>query len=78
VLLAQADRGCHAAHEANGDVVVDYSTGDVLNFVGYDASATFAQIDPFHGQVTYNAGASNDIITILNGAAINPADVVFT
>ena len=38
--------------------------GDSLSFVGYDAGASFANIDATHWQVNYNGGLSDDIITL--------------
>lgn len=62
--------------EAYGDLVVDFegngaAAGDVLVFLGYDAGATFTQIDGSHWQVNYNGGATHDVITFLNGGANN-------
>ncbi len=53
--------------------------GDALQFVGYGAVGLvgFQQIDPMHWQVVYNGGASADVITFLNGAAIDATDFIF-
>jgi Ca2+-binding RTX toxin-like protein len=69
--------------EADSDIVVDFAgngaaAGDSLQFVGYGAGATFTQNDATHWQVTYNSGASTEIITLLNGASIDPTDFAFT
>jgi Ca2+-binding RTX toxin-like protein len=69
--------------QANGDTVVDFAgqgtaTGDSLHFVGYGAGATFTNIDTTHWQVNYNGGAAHEIITFMNGAAIDPSDVLFS
>jgi Ca2+-binding RTX toxin-like protein len=70
------------AGQANGDAVVDFAgngaaAGDSLRFVGYGAGATFTNVDTTHWQVNYNGGASHDVITLLNGAAIDPSDFLF-
>ena len=69
-------------HTANGTTVTDFAgngtaAGDVLEFAAYGAGATFTSIDATHWQVTYNGGASHDIITFSNAAAIDPSDVLF-
>jgi Ca2+-binding RTX toxin-like protein len=68
--------------QAGGDTIVDFAgngagAGDSLRFVGYGPGATFADIDATRWQVNYNGGASHDIITFMNGAAIDAADFVF-
>jgi Ca2+-binding RTX toxin-like protein len=70
------------AGEADGDTVVDFAgngaaAGDSLQFVGYGAGATFTQNDATHWQVNFNGGASHEIITFMNGAAIDPTDFAF-
>jgi serralysin len=70
------------AGEADGDTVVDFAgngagTADRLLFVGYGAGATFSQNDATHWQVSYNSGSAHDVITFLNGAAIQPSDFFF-
>ena len=70
--------------EANGDTITDFAgngaaVGDSLLFTGYGGGATFTQIGATNQwQVNYNGGASQDVITFSNGAAINPLDVQFT
>jgi Ca2+-binding RTX toxin-like protein len=71
------------AGEANGDVITDFvgngaATGDSLQFVGYGAEATFTNIDATHWQVNFNGGASHEIITFLNGAAIVESDFLLS
>jgi type VI protein secretion system component Hcp len=72
-----------AAGQADGDTVVDFDDGgpfasaDSLQFVGYGAGATLSQNDATHWQVNFNGGASHEVITFLNGAAIQQSDVVF-
>jgi glucose/arabinose dehydrogenase len=68
--------------QANGDTIVDFTgngaaAGDKLHFVGYGPGATFTNIDPTHWQVNYNGGASHDVITFSNAAAIHASDVMF-
>jgi endoglucanase len=71
------------AGQGNGDMVVDFAgngagLGDSLQFVGYGAGATFTNIDATHWQVNFNGGASHETITFMNGASIDPSDVVFS
>jgi Ca2+-binding RTX toxin-like protein len=66
----------------SGDTVVDFAgngsgLGDSLHFVDYGAGATFTNIDATHWQVNYNGGTQHEIITFMNGAPIDPTDVVF-
>jgi len=68
--------------EGNGDMVADFAgngsaAGDLLRFVGYGTGATFTNIDATHWQVNYNGGTQHEIITFMNGAPIDPTDVVF-
>jgi hypothetical protein len=68
--------------QATGDTVVDFTgngagAGDSLRFVGYGTGATLTNIDATHWQVNYNGGASHDVITFSNGAAIDPSDFLF-
>jgi microcystin-dependent protein len=68
--------------EGDGDMVADFTgngaaAGDSLRFVGYGAGATFTNIDASHWQVNYNNGTQHEIITFMNGAPIDPTDVVF-
>jgi Ca2+-binding RTX toxin-like protein len=69
--------------EAAGDTVVDFvgnnaAAGDSLQFVGYGPGATFTNIDATHWQVNYSGGALHEIITFMNGAAIDPTDFLFS
>ena len=68
--------------QANGDTVVDFAgngaaAGDSLRFVGYGAGASFTNVDATHWQVNFNGGASHDVITFMNGAAIDASDFLF-
>jgi Ca2+-binding RTX toxin-like protein len=68
--------------QGNGDTVVDFAGNgaaaeDSLQFVGFGGGATFTNIDATHWEVNYNGGASHDIITFMNGAAIDATDFVF-
>ena len=68
--------------QANGDTVVDFAgngaaAGDLLRFVGYGAGASFTNIDATHWQVNFNGGASHDVITFMNAAAIDASDFLF-
>jgi Ca2+-binding RTX toxin-like protein len=69
--------------QGNGDTVVDFAgngaaAGDSLRFVGYGAGATFTNIDATHWQVNFNAGASHEVITFMNGAPVDLTDYSFT
>jgi hypothetical protein len=68
--------------QGNGDTVVDFAgnggaLGDSLQFIGYGGGATFTNIDTTHWQVNYNGGSSHEVITFMNGAAIDAIDVSF-
>jgi trimeric autotransporter adhesin len=65
--------------QGNGDTVVDFAgngaaAGDSLKFVGYGAGASFTNVDATHWQVNYNGGTAHDLITFMNGAAIDQTD----
>jgi Ca2+-binding RTX toxin-like protein len=69
--------------QGNGDTVVDFAgngaaAGDSLHFIGYGAGATFTNVDPTHWQVNFNGGASHEVITFMNGAIVDPSDVLFS
>jgi RTX calcium-binding nonapeptide repeat (4 copies) len=68
--------------QAAGDTVVDFAgngaaAGDSLKLVGYGAGATLTNIDATHWQVNYNGDALHELITFMNGASIDPTDVLF-
>src|SRR5262245_6710127 len=68
--------------QANGDIVMDFAgngaaAGDSLQFVGYGTDATFTNIDATHWQINFNGGASHEIIAFMNGASVDPSDVLF-
>jgi Ca2+-binding RTX toxin-like protein len=68
--------------QAAGDTVVDFAgngaaPGDSLLFLGYGPGATFTNIDAAHWQVNFN-GSSHEVITFMNGAAIDASDVMFS
>jgi Ca2+-binding RTX toxin-like protein len=68
--------------QANGDTVVDFAgngaaAGDSLLFVGYGPGANFTNIDATHWQINFNGGASHDVITFSNAAAIDVTDFLF-
>jgi trimeric autotransporter adhesin len=84
VLTGDAGNDTFVFHmgQGDGDVVVDFAgngaaAGDSLQFVGYGAGATFTQNDTTHWQVNFNGGTSHEVITFMNGASIDPTDVVF-
>ena len=51
--------------------------GDAFEFVGYGPGATFVQLDAMHWQVNSGDGMTHETITLQNGAAVHPADVLF-
>jgi trimeric autotransporter adhesin len=72
-----------SAGQAAGDMIVDFAgngagLGDSLQFVGYGTGATFTNIDTTHWQVNFNGGSSHEIITFMNGAAIDSSDILFS
>src|SRR5262245_3554726 len=84
VLTGSAGNDTFVFHmgEGDGDTVVDFAgngtaAGDSLLFVGYGPGATFTQNDATHWQVNFNGGASHEVITFMNGAAIDATDFVF-
>mgnify|MGYP002135776444 CR=1 FL=1 len=52
-------------------VVDTTAAGDSFEFIGYGPGATFTVVNATHWQINYNAGASHEVITIANGAAID-------
>ena len=65
------------AGQANGDAVVDFSTGDVLVFAGF-ATGTFMQIGATNQwQILSGLDAHTETITLANGAAVQDGDFVF-
>ncbi len=70
------------AGEADKDHIVDFTgngaaLGDHIEFVGFGAGATFSQTDATHWKITYDGGASHEIIIFDNAATIDPTDYVF-
>jgi Ca2+-binding RTX toxin-like protein len=72
--------------QANGDIVVDFAgnaaaAGDSLLFVGYGTTvqgATFTQIGATNQwQIHSGLGGGDEIITLLNGASVDPTDFSF-
>jgi Ca2+-binding RTX toxin-like protein len=65
------------AGEANGDVVVDFSTGDTLHFFGFGAGA-FTQVGASNQwQITSAIDAHVETVIIANGAILTTADYAF-
>lgn len=70
------------AGQADGDIIVDFdgsglAAGDSLQFVGYGADATLTRNDAAHWQITYDGGASQEIIAFMSGASVDASDVFF-
>jgi Ca2+-binding RTX toxin-like protein len=74
------------AGQANGDTVVDFAgngaaAGDSLEFVGFGTAvqgATFTQVGATNQwQIHSGLDAHNEVITLMNGALIDPSDVLF-
>jgi len=53
------------------------AAGDQLSFFGYGPGATFTNVDATHWQVSYAGGAAHELITFMNGAAVDHTDVLF-
>ena len=53
------------------------AAGDILRFEGFGAGATLTQLDATTWQVTYDGGASSELLAINNGAAIHASDYLF-
>src|SRR5262249_40880429 len=70
--VGQADSDAIAPFARNGA-----AAGDSLQFVGYGAGATFTNIDATRWQVNYNGGTQHEVITFMNGAAVDASDVAF-
>jgi Ca2+-binding RTX toxin-like protein len=67
---------------AAGVTIVDFdgmgaSAGDTLLFTDFGPGASFSQVDATHWRIDYNTGASSEIITFANAAAIHANDFVF-
>src|SRR5205085_2838706 len=71
--------------EANGDVIADFdgngaALGDSLKFIGYGTAAQGANLQQLTStlwQVNSADGATHEIFTLANGAAVHPSDVLF-
>ena len=72
-----------SAGQANGDVVIDFTgngaaAGDLSQFVGFGPGATFTEIGASNQwQITYNGGATTEVISFFNSAAIHASDFGF-
>src|SRR5262249_60729969 len=84
LLTGNAGNDTFAFHmgEGNGDMVADFAgngaaAGASLQFVGYGAGPTFTNIDATRWRVNFNGGLLHEVITFMNGAPIDPTDVVF-
>ena len=71
---------------ALGDVIVDFAgnggaAGDALEFVGFGTAAqgaTFTQIGATNQWLIHSGiGGPDETITLLNGATVDPSDVLF-
>jgi Ca2+-binding RTX toxin-like protein len=72
-----ADTFVFKAGEAVGDIVTDFTSGqDHLKFMGYGAGSV-TPLDATHWQINSANGLIHDHITLQNGAAIQPNDVLF-
>ena len=75
------------AGEAGGDVVTDFAgngaaAGDSLKFIGFGTTlqgATFTEIGATNQWVVHSGlGGPDETITLLNGASVDPTDLLFT
>jgi Ca2+-binding RTX toxin-like protein len=72
--------------QANGDTIIDFAgngagAGDSLNFVGFGTAqgATFTQIGATNQWTIHSGlGGPDEIITLSNGATIDPTDFLFS
>jgi Ca2+-binding RTX toxin-like protein len=70
------------AGQAHGDVVYEFAgngagLGDQLQFVGYGPGATFAQATATEWIIASADGSISEVITFIDGPAIDPSDYVF-
>lgn len=73
------------AGASNGDIVSDFAgngtgAGDVFQFHGYGTTAqgaSLVQLDATHWQINSANGLVHDIITLSNGATLDPSDYIF-
>jgi Ca2+-binding RTX toxin-like protein len=82
---ANNDTFVFVAGQANGDTITDFAgngaaAGDTIQLQGYGtaaAGATFAQLDATHWQITSADGLIVEVITLANGASVDPSDFIF-
>ena len=68
-----------------GDVVVDFNgngvgAGDGFRFIGFGTAAqgaTFTQLNATQWQIRSGLDAHNEVITLQNGASVDPSDYLF-
>ena len=58
--------------QAQGDFVMDFSSGDLSVFVGGDLVAVFHQLDNIRWEVLYDGGASHEVINFMNSPNYSP------
>jgi len=68
--------------QANGTTMTDFDgngagAGDNFVFTGYGPGASFTNVDATHWQINYAGGTQHDVITLLNGAPVDPSDFLF-
>ena len=66
-----------------GDIITDFAgngavAGDELVFQGFGPGATFIQLDATTWQVTYNGGASSELLACTNAPTIHASVYMFT
>jgi Ca2+-binding RTX toxin-like protein len=74
------------AGEANGDMILDFAgnggaAGDSLTFAGFGTAAqgaSLTQIGSNQWLIHSGLGGADETITLLNGASVDPTDVLFT
>ena len=80
--LGGSDTFVFRAGEAHGDVVYEFEgnglgAGDVLNFIGYGAGATFTQLTATEWMIASADASISEVITFIGGPAIDPTDYVY-
>src|SRR5262245_17488672 len=70
-----------ASGQANGDAIVDFNGGDHLRFEGFGTvaqGATFTEIGASNQwQIHSGLDGHNEVITLVNGAAVHAGDFIF-
>jgi hypothetical protein len=63
--------------QAQGDIVTDFASGDVLQFFGYGSGTVTPVVGTNNWLVRSQDGSVTETITLSNGATLTPADYAF-